>query len=417
MNKNNEDKLSDNYKNHYLLVKNNKNKKNDEDKFVGRAFLGTAQTHGDEICDTLFGKNKEEMMKNLKKKVDISIGDKAESPEDVVQEKMIVVSTKSGLEQMTTKPPLAPKTIPEPSSEQTEKSVKPLNNSGSFETLVSKQEIAPSPPSEQPNESVQPVNASVPVSETQTIKQVLATTAIDVSEELKPTPKKRASTKKNVYSITTDSEVFLLIQSMIDMQTELKNEVKRIIEKQAELTKEVNTIKQHTSDLKSNVNSIRGEVSSEASSQKHLQFINGIKSNLDELRKENAAHDQTQKRQFEDQEKRFNNIMDTISTVVKHADPVHDQLATLRDRSDSLHQRLDAKIDLQDAEAIIKLREEIEKHVRAELIRSISKEIMLTVDILSENVQGYDAKLISTVKNLEDRCKRAGLISSDKLFG
>jgi len=244
--------------------------------------------------------------------------------------------------------------------------------------------------------------------------QVPAATA---SPEELPTPKKRASTKKNVYSITTDSEVFPLIKSISEAQTDLKNEVKRIIEKQAELTKEVNTIKQYMIDLKSNISFIRGEVSSEASSQKHLQsLINGVRLNLDQLCKENAAHDQTQKRQFEDQEKRFNNIMDTISAVVKHSDPVHDQLATLRDRSDSLHQRLDAKIDLQDAEAVIKLREEIEKHVRAELIRSISKEIMLAVEILSESVQGYDAELISTVKNIEDRCKRAGLIASDKLF-
>lgn len=310
----------DQYKDCYLVVRNNGASKNDEDKFTGSALRGTAKNNYGQICDAISGKSVEEVVNKLKKEVDRSL-DKNKSPEEAVQEKTTPVS---GSEQITSDLSLATPTpsetplqemIPEPSVEKTEESVQPLNNSGLSDNPVSGQAIATDPHSEQPSELDQPVNASVQVVETPVSGQVAAdpeplpdkirylaeeetaknsesssntkvesvnettssvsseilskqtTITTDSSEESKPIPKKRASNKKNVYSITTDSEVFPLIQLMIDGQTDLKNEVKRIIEKQTELTKEVNTIKQYMIDLKSNVNFIRGEVSSEGSSQ------------------------------------------------------------------------------------------------------------------------------------------------------
>ena len=139
-----------------------------------------------------------------------------------------------------------------------------------------------------------------------------------------------------------------------------------------------------------------------------IQATNANKSNLDEWRK-----DYTEKSQI--QEKLLRDILNKINTVAQ-ADHVTEHLTNLHNESKSLHNRLDKKIDLQDAEQILSLKNKIEASVNTQLITSVSKKIMPVVDILKRQVDGLDTTFSKSVDDLEQRCGQAGLIPIDKLF-
>ena len=128
---------------------------------------------------------------------------------------------------------------------------------------------------------------------------------------------------------------------------------------------------------------------------------NANKSDLDQLRK-----DYTEKSQI--QEKLLRDILTKINTVAQ-ADHVTEHLT-------NLHTRLDNKIDLQDAEQILSLKNKIEASVNTQLITSVSKKIMPVVDILKRQVDGLDTTFSKSVNDLEQRCGQVGLIPIDKLF-
>ncbi len=81
-----------------------------------------------------------------------------------------------------------------------------------------------------------------------------------------------------------------------------------------------------------------------------------------------------------------------------------------------LHTRIDSKIDLGDAEKVLKFRNDLEPHVRASVVRSMSKEVMLAVEDLKEKIPSDDPVLAKALTYLESQCKKAGLIPIDKLF-
>jgi hypothetical protein len=83
---------------------------------------------------------------------------------------------------------------------------------------------------------------------------------------------------------------------------------------------------------------------------------------------------------------------------------------------DRLHGRIDAKIDLSDADEVLRLRSELEPHVHASIIRSVSTEVMVAVEHLKRKIPQRDAELTGAVADLESGCLRAGLIPIDQLF-
>ena len=173
------------------------------------------------------------------------------------------------------------------------------------------------------------------------------------------------------------------------------------------LINEVSSINQRLDRINSSVNSIQNEVLPQTQTpNSFLARINRtIKSNIEELLKEHNEEKQIR-------EELLKKIFVKINTTAQ-ADHVNEHLANLQIQSKNLHSRLDAKIDLQDAQKILDLRSEMERFVRDDLIRSMSKIIMPVVDILKDQVQDRDATIVAIVNDLEQRCKQAGLKSSD----
>ena len=98
--------------------------------------------------------------------------------------------------------------------------------------------------------------------------------------------------------------------------------------------------------------------------------------------------------------------------------PLHRKsLDTLLYQTEHLKARLDRKIDLQDAVQVLELRQNLEPFIRAALIQTMSKQIMPVVEVLKNHVNSGDTALGDLVKDLETRCKQAGLFPLDKLFG
>ena len=173
----------------------------------------------------------------------------------------------------------------------------------------------------------------------------------------------------------------------------------------ARLINDVNSINLRLDKINSSIDSIKDEFLPQTQNGFLVRINRAIKSNIEELLK---GHNEEQ----QNRENLLKNIFAKINTAAQ-ADHVNEHLANLQTQSKNLHSRLDAKIDLQDAQKILNLRSEIERFVRDDLIRSISKIIMPVVDILKAQAQDRDAKLVAVVNNLEQRCKQAGLKSSD----
>ncbi len=101
------------------------------------------------------------------------------------------------------------------------------------------------------------------------------------------------------------------------------------------------------------------------------------------------------------------------------AEAIESQKPLLRSATDGverLNGKIDAKIDLRDADDVLKLRDELEPHVHASIIRSVSTEVMVAVEHLKRKIPQQDAELTEAVADLESGCLRAGLIPIDKLF-
>ena len=81
-----------------------------------------------------------------------------------------------------------------------------------------------------------------------------------------------------------------------------------------------------------------------------------------------------------------------------------------------MHDRLDNKIDLQDVEQILSLKNKIEESVNNQLLFSLSKKIMPVVNVLRDQVGDQDTTFSKSVDKLEQRCQQAGLTPFDKLF-
>ena len=173
----------------------------------------------------------------------------------------------------------------------------------------------------------------------------------------------------------------------------------------ARLINDVNSINLRLDKINSSIDSIKDEFLPQTQNGFLVRINRAIKSNIEELLK---GHNEEQ----QNRENLLKNIFAKINTAAQ-ADHVNEHLANLQTQSKNLYSWLDAKIDLQDAQKILNLRSEIERFVRDDLIRSISKIIMPVVDILKDQAQDRDAKLVAVVNNLEQRCKQAGLKSSD----
>jgi hypothetical protein len=139
-----------------------------------------------------------------------------------------------------------------------------------------------------------------------------------------------------------------------------------------------------------------------------IKATNTNKNNLDEWRKE-----YTEKSQI--QEKLLRDILIKIDALPQ-ADHVSEHLTNLHNESKNLHIRLDKKIDLQDAEQILSLKNKIEESVTNQLLISLSKKIIPVVNVLKDQVVDQNTTFSKSVDNLEQRCIQAGLIPFDKLF-
>ncbi len=94
-----------------------------------------------------------------------------------------------------------------------------------------------------------------------------------------------------------------------------------------------------------------------------------------------------------------------------------EHIVSIKVELDRLASRLSGKIDLNDAKQVLNLRHEIESFVQSSLVHSMSKQIMPVVDLLKERLVGGDPSLIDIVRDLDSRCRQAGLIPLDKLYG
>lgn len=108
------------------------------------------------------------------------------------------------------------------------------------------------------------------------------------------------------------------------------------------------------------------------------------------------------------QEQRLVDILSKIDTLAE-AEFLNGHLTQLQLQSEKLHERLDNKIDLQDAEHLFDLRNEIEKDIESHLIQTISKKIMPVLDNLKDKINNDPEKISDAMQDLENRCISAGL--------
>ena len=139
-----------------------------------------------------------------------------------------------------------------------------------------------------------------------------------------------------------------------------------------------------------------------------IKATNANKINLDEWRK-----DYTEKSQIH--EKLLRDILIKLDSLAQ-ADHLSEHLTNLNNESKNLHDRLDKKIDLQDAEQILSLKNKIEESVTNQLLEALSKKIIPVVNILKDQVGDQDTTFSKSVDKLEQRCIQAGLTPFDKLF-
>ena len=135
----------------------------------------------------------------------------------------------------------------------------------------------------------------------------------------------------------------------------------------------------------------------------------GNKSNLDILHKsieEKILH----------QDNLIQEVLENIKLLAQ-AEHVTQCLVDLRNKSDELHNRLDSKIDLKDADQIIELKNKLEDNIKSQLVYSLSQKIMPAVDILKKKVSDSDSdsEILNSVNQLIQRCQKAGLISTENL--
>ena len=258
----------------------------------------------------------------------------------------------------------------------------------------------------------------------ESVKNLVAENNVETtSEKSKKNPMPLEENNNNIILGSTAENTIL-----VEGKTNNTSELKQIVEKDygsvheqneiiqllssltkdhARLIKDVDSINRRLDRISSNVNSIQNEVLPENQTpSSFLARINRtIKSSIEEWRKEH-----NEEKQIRDEQIR--RLLVKINTAAQ-ADHVDEHLANLQIQSKNLHSRLDAKIDLQDAQKILELRSEMERFVRDDLIRSMSKIIMPVVDILKDQVQDRDTTIVAIVNDLEQRCKQAGLKSSD----
>jgi chromosome segregation ATPase len=108
------------------------------------------------------------------------------------------------------------------------------------------------------------------------------------------------------------------------------------------------------------------------------------------------------------QEQRLIDIFNKIDTLAE-AEFLNGHLTQLQSQSEKLHERLDNKIDLKDAEHLFDLRNEIEKDIESNLIQTISKKIMPVLDNLKDKIKNDPEKISDAMQDLESRCISAGL--------
>ena len=108
------------------------------------------------------------------------------------------------------------------------------------------------------------------------------------------------------------------------------------------------------------------------------------------------------------QEQRLVDILSKIDTLAE-AEFLNGHLTQLQSQSEKLHERLDNKIDLKDANHLFDLRNEIEKDVESHLIQTISKKIMPVLDNLKDKIKNDPEKISDAMQDLESRCISAGL--------
>lgn len=80
-----------------------------------------------------------------------------------------------------------------------------------------------------------------------------------------------------------------------------------------------------------------------------------------------------------------------------------------------LGRKLDGRIDLSDAKQLLQLRQEVDRFVRSEQIRSISQAIVPAVDALRDALRGGDGvAAMRAVEALTRRCEQAGLVMDQR---
>jgi hypothetical protein len=80
-------------------------------------------------------------------------------------------------------------------------------------------------------------------------------------------------------------------------------------------------------------------------------------------------------------------------------------------RLDELQAQISRRIDLDDAKQVLRLRQEVERVVKAELIRNVSHAIVPALGVLKDALAAGDTAAIDrAVTTLQKRCEQAGLI-------
>jgi hypothetical protein len=148
----------------------------------------------------------------------------------------------------------------------------------------------------------------------------------------------------------------------------------------------------------------------EDSQNKHKKLQQIILQNIDSLRSESVTRERSH-------EATFIELFEKIETSVAYANAKYD-FELINNKIDMIHSRLDSKVDLKDVDQIFGLRHEIERFVESRFIEKISKLIIPAIHLLNEHVRGTDEHtLVALVIDLDKRCKQAGLIPLENLFG
>lgn len=147
----------------------------------------------------------------------------------------------------------------------------------------------------------------------------------------------------------------------------------------------------------------------EDSQNKHKKLQQMILQNIDSLRNESLTRERSH-------EATFIALFEKIETSVAYAN-AKDDFELINNKIDMIHSRLDSKVHLKE-DQIFGLRHDIERFVESRFIEKISKIIIPAIHLLNEHVQGTDEHtLVALVIDLDKRCKQAGLIPLENLFG